>query len=498
MNQELAMPGLGQHLAAMGFADNPFPVVPDARHYFMTEALRGIAHEVLFAISQRKGFVVVSGDVGVGKTTLSRYLIRRLDGEQYRFALILNSNLQEEDLIDAILRDFELAVVSGEGLQARLDRLNAFFLAQRAEGRNCVVIIDDAQNLSVRSLEALRLLSNLETESEKLVQILLVGQDELKATLGLDVLRQLRSRVVLWRELRPFTRADLDAYIHERLCGEQVQGDYRIAPAALKRVYGYSGGNLRRTNLLLDRALLGLLSIRSNIIDGRLVEACIADIEGTPSASRRGPRFALVATAMLAIVGSLAYLAASSIEAEALISSAPPAVAVAAPTVAATDIRQPDDAERWRDYLRRFQIEASHADTWPLVARHELRALAQRLETGSGYRVSVLPASLLRGAELLPGYDLPARDGAGGLRLFIWQPLIDVREFRVGRVSAAIRQLQQRLAEQGYYSTAVDGVVGVRTVQALMRFQMDMGIPATGVVDDATLLALNHPGVFSG
>jgi len=486
MSAELHIPGTEQLLEVMGFECHPFPVVPDSRNYFATPSLRDVAHEILFAIVQRKGFVVVSGDVGVGKTTLSRYLLSRLDEREYTFALILNSYLQEEELIDAILRDFGLESAAEEDLQSRIARLNRFFVEQREQGRNCVLIIDDAQNLSVRSLEAVRLLSNLETESEKLVQILLIGQDELKTTLNLDVLRQLRSRVVLWRTLQPFSRHDLDAYIQARLDGNQKRRDYRITRSALNRVYTYSRGNLRRANMLLDRALLALLSVDSETIDARLIGECVKDIEGTGLNRWKRKLYGIgSAVLLLSIALLVAYFSGSKTGRDAL------------DTV--QDVRtEQSNEQQWQHYLSGYGLQDFADATWIRLQRHDLAGVKALLNEVSPLRLSLVPVAMLSGEGKKMGIVFPDASGGQAQRLILWRPDINVESFRVGVESSAVHQLQQYLYEQGYYSAAVDGKVGVHTVQAIMLYQAQMGIPVTGLIDEKTLLAINVPGLFAG
>lgn len=506
MTGEVSIPGFEQHLAMMGFRHNPFPVVPDARHYLMTDTLRDIAHELLFAISQRKGFVVVTGDVGVGKTTLSRYLINRMGEQEYAFALVLNSYLQEEDLIDAILKDFGLDEGKGEGLQSRLDRLNQFFLKKRADGCNCVVIVDDAQNLSIKSLEAIRLLSNLETESEKLVQVLLIGQSELHDSLNLDALRQLKSRVVMSRQLSPFSKADLDRYIIDRLSGENVEQKYEITRAALGQVYKFSGGNLRRTNLLLDRALLGLLPTRSAQIDSALIKACIKDITGVGKANWSRLNSILLGGLLLMASASLAYVVSGAsmtvMLAEARNTLWPaerqdpmPVPAMSTPPV--KEITPVIMATSWKEYLQRFHLEALYDKSWQLLQNQDYTGLASLLEEASVYRVTLLPTTVVNGGKLLSAYEVPVGDSGSTSLLYIWEATLDIREFHIGQVSPSIQRMQEILAGFGFYTARIDGKVGIKTIQALMYFQLGLGLPVSGVVDDATLLALNYPGMFS-
>ena len=513
MTLELNMPHFEEHLAVMGFNNNPFPVVPDARHYVMTDTLRDISHEILFAISQSKGFVVVTGDVGVGKTTMSRYLINRLSEDQYAFALILNTYLQEEDLIDAILKDFSLPEINAERLQSKLERLNQFFLQKRKEGRNCVVIVDDAQNLSIKSLEVIRLLSNFETESEKLVQVLLIGQSELHETLNLKSLRQLKSRVVLSRTILPFSQSDLDQYVTGRLSGGNEKQNYQITSRALKLVYRFSRGNLRRTNLLLDRALLGLIPTNSQCINNKLIKECIDDITGSPSSEPFKSKLfysflTFVSFALFYLLSGITNddsqinlsriqetetLSDNVLEDKELNKTTTETHSVAVNAQAMIPIATVED---WKDYLQRFQLESLYINSWQAMIQHDYKQLVKVLESATGHRVSLLKASLLNELAQSQGYEIAFTKEENNLLLYIWKPLLNVNNFRIGQISNSIFRVQELLASFGFYKVPVDGQVGIKTIQALIHFQVFIGLPVSGVVDNETLFALQYPEMF--
>ena len=180
--------------ATLGLSRNPFPPTPDAGSYFFTPRLEEDFAEIVHCIEARKGFVLLTGEVGLGKSTLVRRLLDTLEGKGCHSALILNTFLQDSALLSAIQSDFGLPAT--DSVEQGLARLTEFLIAKHQAGEVSLLVIDDAQNLSVESLELVRLLCNLETGPEKLLQILLVGQPELEQTLARTELRQLKSRIV--------------------------------------------------------------------------------------------------------------------------------------------------------------------------------------------------------------------------------------------------------------------------------------------------------------
>ena len=178
-----------------GLKEKPFSLTPDPRFLYLSESHRFALDHLIYGITQREGFMLITGDVGTGKTTICRTLLERLD-EQTRTALILNPQMSETELLLSILSEFGITFSSNSKKEI-IDRLNQFLLDQLASGGGAVLIIDEAQNLSLPVLEQIRLLSNLETEKEKLLQIILVGQPELRDKLNLPVLRQLNQRLSL-------------------------------------------------------------------------------------------------------------------------------------------------------------------------------------------------------------------------------------------------------------------------------------------------------------
>jgi general secretion pathway protein A len=245
-----------------GFNVMPFNITPDPRFLYLSPTHEDALAHLRYGLHQKKGFVVLTGEVGCGKTTLCRAFLNELDSTRTETALILNPRLTERELLAAILRELgELSADSGSTPLA-LDnadltgRLNDALLRRIHDGKDIVLIIDEAQNLSFEVMEQLRLLSNLETDTQKLLQIILIGQPELKARLAEKRLRQLRQRILVFYELRPLNRSQMDAYIQHRLSLAGAQGRPRFTSAALRTIYRRSRGIPRLVNSMCDKALL--------------------------------------------------------------------------------------------------------------------------------------------------------------------------------------------------------------------------------------------------
>jgi len=262
-----------------GFRESPFTITPNPRFLFMSAQHREAFAHLVYAVESRAGFIELTGEVGTGKTTLLRTFLNKLDDEGHRTALIFNPCLSSLELLTSINREFGLP----GGQQSRmelLEALNAFLLEQKAAGRRVVLVMDEAQNLSAEVLEQIRLISNLETETDKLIQIVLSGQPELLALLARDELRQLNQRITVRYHLLPMSFESTRRYIDHRM---ELAGRFRAAEfssAALKRIYRYAGGVPRLVNLACDRSLLIGFTEEERVISGRMAAQAISELRG--------------------------------------------------------------------------------------------------------------------------------------------------------------------------------------------------------------------------
>jgi general secretion pathway protein A len=261
-----------------GLRENPFNVNPDPRYLFATKSVRESLAALTYGIQNRKGFVLLTGEVGTGKTTLLNRLLGWLHGERVATAFVFNSLLNANELLDFILADFEIPCKSRDKSQVLLT-LNHWLLERYRAGGTAVVVVDEAQNLSFEVLEEIRLLTNLETSTEKLLQIVLSGQPELEDKLRLPELRQLRQRFTLRCRTCPLTPEETCDYVADRLRKAGANGDPIFSKEALQLVHQYSKGIPRLVNLLCEHSLIGAYVEHLRPIPARLVEEVAQEFE---------------------------------------------------------------------------------------------------------------------------------------------------------------------------------------------------------------------------
>jgi general secretion pathway protein A len=268
----------GVYLQYYGLTEAPFDLTPNPRFLFYTAKHREAFNHLLYGIRERKGFVQLTGEVGAGKTTLCRALFEQLDGK-FETALILNPVLSPDQLMEAIAMEFGLKVKGLDRLET-VAEINKFLLEKAEAGRDCVLFIDEAQDLTDDLLEQVRLLSNLETDSRKLLQIVLMGQPELRDRLNAHKLRQLRQRITVRFHLHPLSRRELAQYVQHRLDVSGAKGAPYFTAPALWRVYQYTGGVPRLVNALCDKALLAGFVQQSDKINYQMVGRAVRELEG--------------------------------------------------------------------------------------------------------------------------------------------------------------------------------------------------------------------------
>lgn len=260
--------------------ENPFNVTADPDFFFSSRGHSEAFSNLVYGIRHRKGILVITGEIGTGKTTLCRKLLKHAD-KKLKFALILNPNFSELELLQMIVHDLGIRVRQ-QNKFAIIQALNTFLIKQAKKGRNVVLVIDEAQNLSVSQLEQVRLLSNFETEKEKLLQIILVGQPELQDKLQLAELRQLRQRITVYHHIQPLDKNDIKYYIHHRIkkAGRDAKMVQRLmfTDQAVEKIYQYTKGSPRIINILCDRALLAGFVAESYAIDEHMIEHCAKEV----------------------------------------------------------------------------------------------------------------------------------------------------------------------------------------------------------------------------
>ena len=258
-----------------GLRESPFALTPDPRYLFMSEPHKEALASAVYGVQERKGFVLILGEVGTGKTTLIRHLLGRF-GPNIRSVFVFNPAVSFIELLQLMLRDLELPCPSMRRVEM-IDTLNDYLLKEAAAGRYVVVIIDEAQHLSPTVLEEVRMLSNLETARGKLIQILLVGQPELGEKLGRPELRQLRQRISLVAELKPLSYEDTVQYITHRLEVAGREGGGVFSRRALRVIYRASGGIPRLVNVICDKALVLGYGAGASVVKRRIIKEVLKD-----------------------------------------------------------------------------------------------------------------------------------------------------------------------------------------------------------------------------
>ena len=264
--------------AFYGLREKPFNLTPDPRFLFLSDKHKEAFAHLLYGIKYRSGFVEITGDIGTGKTTICRTLLRQIDPKT-EVAFIFNPGLSEIELLKSINEDFGIAS-KGTTKKELIDELNTYLVTQRSKGKNAVLVIDEAQNLAPEVLEQVRLLSNLETETEKLLQIILLGQPELRALLSLPELRQLDQRITARYHLKPLDERESVQYIAHRLKKAGAGDTIKFTRGALKRIFAFSGGTPRLINAVCDRALLIGYNEETKRINKKIIQKAEREIRG--------------------------------------------------------------------------------------------------------------------------------------------------------------------------------------------------------------------------
>jgi general secretion pathway protein A len=522
--------------AHFGIAEPPFAITPDPRYLYLgTRHAEALAH-LVYGVSEAGGFIQLTGEVGTGKTTTVRSLLARAP-QGVEIALILNPRLSPVELLQALTGELGIACPPDAGVRQLVDGLNAYLLDAHAAGRRVVLIIDEAQALSAGTLEQVRLLTNLETESRKLLQIILIGQPELRELLGRSELRQLAQRITARYHLEPLGRDDTAAYVRHRL---RVAGSVHelFTPAALREVHRLSGGVPRLVNVLCDRALLAAYGGDRHEVTAPLVRQAASEVFGRVVAPGwLAPLLvslcALTLLAGAALAWQRARHAAPSVAAAGVPAArgavatpggqgtaAPLAAPVAPPTLAVQLVGADTSADAafgqllqaWGARYVPGDTDAcsqAHDQGFECVSLHSsiasLRALGRpallRLgDVGGEARQVVLVGLDDEGALLLAGNrrvhasiaELAALWFGDGVLL--WQPARDfVTELKAGARGPAVRRLHRALlAERGEPATTPSSAVYTPEVQKLVEdFQRAHHLQPDGVAGIETQLMLD-------
>ncbi len=510
------------YLNFLGLDRNPFPVAPDDENLYISNHIDQILTEIVHGTNARKGFMVLTGEIGLGKTTISRRIISILEEKGVETSLVFHTAYQDVELLKEINRDFGIktdSMLFGDQMKI----LNDFLLEQNSQGKNCAIIIDDAQNLNHKSLELVRMISNLETNQQKLVQILLVGQPELMDKLNSKKLRQLKSRIIITEEAKPLTLEAMNNYLLFKLILAGNKGQITIKKNALGKIHQFSRGNFRQINILMDRCLYVAFLYNTADIDKQVVKKAYADIRPEKSVSKKVRLSLALSTSLVAaLVGVFIY--------HDLFMEVFPVNAGKASIQTHRIIRRP--------VIRQIPIiqdqESIHGDSGISVPKNKSEVKADKnigipvaitdflcacrvsafeesfftsLKTGRFHELTLTifdnTGRWLIRLEDVPDYirgeyDIlayPSEESGKETSYLFWKPVLRVERYYYGCRGKDIMKLQEMMANINLYNDFLDGIVGKNLMRAVNNFQKQMNLPVTGYPDERTIFLLSHQGV---
>jgi len=526
------------YCAYHGFTEKPFNITPDPAFIFLSRNHQEAFAHLLYGIDNHVGFIELTGEVGTGKTTVLRTLLNQLDAKHYRTAIIFNPCLSSRGLLQSINREFGIPCQNLND-QELIDTLNQFLVQQNSAGNTVVLVIDEAQNLKREVLEQIRLISNLETERDKLIQIVLAGQPELKQLLAQPSLRQLNQRIMVRYHLSPMDLDDTGDYINHRLKVAGRKYSDTFTGGALRKIFRFSGGFPRLINIACDRALLlGYTKGRREISSGMAATA-IKDVRQTEKNSRLPSRFNSVGILVISMLLVTMILVVPQI----FIGGKNTRNFIAAtgtpqlkPDLSAADfpeslrivlsgLTENESAKQGINALAKlWQVPEFPAPQNPDIALDLDRLATERSLKFSRFNGSLgalvrinAPALLELNLPGVQGKRYLALTGAENDRYFI-APVIHGRNFitgseldsvwsgrsyllwknylnipprlRDGAAGEATGRLQSLLKQAGVYHGSLTGAFDQATVAAIKSFQVDRGIEPDGLAGNQTLLLL--------
>lgn len=522
-----------------GFREKPFTITPNPRFIFLSKNHKDAFAHLLYGIDNHAGFIELSGEVGTGKTTALRTLLYQLDTDSYRTALIFNPYLSALELLQNI--NYEYGIPCNDQSSAPLlHSLNQFLLEQNAAGRTVVLVIDEAQNLETKVLEQIRLISNLETEKDKLIQIVLAGQPELREKLKKPELRQLNQRITVRYHLCPMDFDDTVEYIEHRLevaAGRNVE---IFSTGALKRVFRCTAGLPRLINAVCDRALLIAYTKEKREVTARMVDEAFRDVRKQESRARlsRILRYAIAAVAVVivtacwyAFFGGLSGPGDISASTPGTVTasqpSSPPSAGTLATRLAAKTENEsavaafntiariwgvepipvdqsPAGRARLEDYAEQSGLELSrNSSNLGALLRMDFPAILElSLPDGKGRRYLALLG--MEGDRLIVAPEINERTTVNSTELeklwfgrsyLPWKnrlnlPLVS----RAGDSGKTISDIKHLLAKAGYFKGQPTEDFDEAMEAAVRAFQAAQGIEVDGVVGGQTLLLLYRAG----
>lgn len=516
------------YLSYYGFQEKPFTITPNPRFIFLSKNHREAFAHLLYGVRSQAGFMMLTGEIGTGKTTILRGLLHELGDVEYRAALILNPCLSATELLRAVNREFGLPDSGSKSELLQL--LNQFLLEHHRQGRTVLLVIDESQNLDADVLEQIRLISNLETDTQKLIQIILSGQPEFSEILRRKELRQLAQRITVSYHLRPMDNQDVRSYIQHRLIVAGFWGKSLFTSSAMRLIYRYSGGTPRLINILCDRALLVGYTEEAREIGARTVTKAHKELRLPLSPRRWRPAIAIAVILMMAAAffPLLSFFDRKPAPLAAAVPSPPMAETLSTTLIDSFRAAFAASSER-ESAVKAFGIAAGFWNVKPGKLTNDARDPLAALASASGLELHRFQGSL----DSLLRMGCPAilelyinglgrrhlvltgrfADGIvvsptiGGRSSFsrteietVWlgrayvpwrdHLAISPASMETGSKDNSTRRLQQLLKVIGLYGGTPNGVYDRETVAAVKAFQAKNGISPDGMAGSRTLLLL--------
>ena len=470
---------LGQRMynRFFGFNERPFKLVPNPAYLYMSQSHQEAMAHLVYALDSGDGFVEITGEVGTGKTTLCRSFIEGLD-KNTEIAYIFNPVFDPVELLRAVNTEFGISD-DGQNSRELINSLNAFLIEKKSQGKEVVLIIDEAQILTRNELEQIRLISNLETTRSKLLQIILIGQPELRNLLNSHELRQLRQRITLSCHLLPLSFKDTENYIRHRLGLASGGQAVTFSNGAVKRVYKYSRGIPRLINISCDRALLTAFGLDQKRVSTKIAETAIKELEISTSAHglkrsyhRKTMLVLICAIALIALVGGYETGIFGPLVHEQIPVMAPDRPKVASKQLPILPQTRTSAVLDRPDVLSKLRVTEKENFFFPLPALHMDMTLAPVPET-SGEKITT--RGHLQDFGTIPG---DAREEAVITLKLLLRDMgyndIDISPEYDANTRNVITQIQRQ------YGLTVDGVVGSMTKIALYKEKKLLEIPSLG------------------
>ena len=529
------------YLEFFGLSSAPFSIAPDPNFLYLTGKHEEALAHLLYSTSQRGGFIMLTGEIGTGKTTLCRHFLR-LVPEQYQTAFIFNPKISAAELLATVCDEFGIERPSGEASIKQLtDLINVRLLDIHAAGRNALLVIDEAQNLSMEVLEQIRLLTNLETTEHKLLQIILIGQPQLRTLLAREELQQLSQRIVARYHLEPLSAQETARYIGHRLstAGARPEAAALLFPrATLREIFARTQGVPRLINVLCDRALLGAYVENRRVVSRRIVRNAAHEAFGDARPPVRRPllagwRLGALAAGVLAVSGAMLWHFLPSDAANlpkmfsgepvrAVVARAEAAAAAIDPTESAAVFTSGGEATAFRDLFKLWEVPGAMADlpgnekdACQAALRYRLRCLSATNKSWHQFRQYNLPAVLtLRDVDQREFHAVieSATDEQASLRVDGEPVKLSLRQlafYWTGKFTLLWRPLPGYLSDgqlsQKSLGTLMsvppswlfgllgaDENAGAPLHQLVAGFQRKSGIPADGVIGMQTMVMLSR------